>query len=82
MDDNTYKITLISKVFKVMLSKEWNKIVKLVNDILDILKKKFQPLFWKVKIWFFTSKDKIFYLIFESLQTKQEKNLKRVYGIK
>lgn len=65
-----------------MLSKEWNKIVKLVNDILDILKKKFQPLFWKVKIWFFTSKDKIFYLIFESLQTKQEKNLKRVYGIK
>ena len=32
-----YKITLIDKLFKDMLWKKWNNIVKWVKDILDIL---------------------------------------------
>lgn len=58
MDDKTYKITLISKVFKIMLSKEWNKIVKLVNDIVDILKKFFNLYSEKSKFDFLLVKTK------------------------
>lgn len=31
------KIILINKLFKVMLLKEWNNIMKSKNDVLDIL---------------------------------------------
>ena len=72
-----YKIFITDKFFKIMLWKEWNKIIKQINNILEILtlkKNLFKLYSQNPKIWVFTSKGKISYLVIKSPTIKKNNN--------